>query len=610
MSARAAAAVTSHNRSFREAPPRIRLPRCAGPRGPLSSPPSYPLGAAPVHAQAAVTVENISFKGEAGGVTIPRMVVEGSSASQADIQALFDPKSTATLAARLAQLSARSVTIPSIEVTQTMPEANGATSYKNLVLRDIRGGVAAEATVDQVSTSVKAKAGAKDTPDIEMTTGAVTMKGLDLGLWARFVFDKAQPGETLKVALAEQKVGQTRYKIGNVATVMIAEISSTDLRLKPLRKPIAEIASLAERQAKGGQKPDPQESLGMAADMLGSMTFGEIRMKGLTGDATPPGKPPVRFSLDQMVMAGGGAQSRFQMQGLKAGSGADRFDMAEIAFEGVDLGATLAALQGLAAPNGGMTNFDPASMIPKIGAIRFGGIDIDVPDMKNVGQRVRAKLGLFETRMANHVGPIPADVAVTIDRFQLDIPADTKEKGLQDILAMGYKALDLSAKYDQSWNEATKTLSIKELSLRSGGMAAVTAKAEIGNVPREVFTLDKAVASVAALGAAARSLQISVVNDSLFQNLIAKTARESRRKPEDVRAELAAGATMMVPMLLGDHPAARPIGAALGRFVADPKNVRIEVKAQGEGLGATDFLAVSNPMELLKKVDITATANQ
>jgi hypothetical protein len=577
---------------------------------PLSAPPSLPFGTAQVLAQAAVTIENISFKGDAGSVTIPRMVVEGSSASQADIQALFDPKSTATLAARLAQLSARSVTIPSIDVTQTMPQASGMTSYKNLVLRDIRGGVAAEATIEQVSTSVKAKADAKDTPNIDMTTGAVTMKGIDLGLFARFVFDKAQPGETLKVAVAEQKVGQTRYKIGNAATVTIAEISSTDLRLKPLKTPMAEIKALAERQAQGGQKPDPQASLGMAADILGSMSFGEIRMKGLTGDATPPNKPAVRFSLDQMVMAGGAGQSRFQMQGFKAGSGADRFDMAEVAVEGVDLGATLAALQGLASQDGGMSNFDPATMIPKIGAVRFGGLDIDVPDMKNVGQRVRAKLGLFETRMANHVGPIPADVAVTLDRLQMDIPANTQEKGLQDILAMGYKALDLSAKYDQTWNESAKTLTIREMSLRSGGMATMTAKAEIGNVPREIFTLDKAVSSVAALGAAARSLQVSLVNDSLFEKLIAKTARDSRRKAEDVRAELAAGATMMVPMLLGDHPAARPIGAALGKFVAEPKNLRIEVKAKGEGLGATDFLAVSNPMDLLKKVDITATANQ
>ena len=206
---------------------------------PLSPPPSLPFGAARALAQAAVTVENIGFKGEAGGVTIPKIVVEGSSASQADIEALFDPTSTATLGARLARLSARSVTIPSIEVTQIMPQADGVTTYSNLILRDIRGGVAAEASIEQIATSAKAKADAKDAPGIEMTTGGVTMKGIDLGLWARFVFDKAQPGDTLQVAMAEQKVGRPRYKIGAVATVTIAEMSSTDLKLKPLRTPIA-----------------------------------------------------------------------------------------------------------------------------------------------------------------------------------------------------------------------------------------------------------------------------------------------------------------------------------------------------------------------------------
>ncbi len=73
------------------------------------------------------------------------------------------------------------------------------------------------------------------------------------------------------------------------------------------------------------------------------------------------------------------------MQGLKAGSGADRFDMAEVAVEGLDLSATLTALQGLATQSGGMTNVDPAAIIPKVGAVRFAGIDIDVPDTKTSG---------------------------------------------------------------------------------------------------------------------------------------------------------------------------------------------------------------------------------
>jgi hypothetical protein len=77
-----------------------------------------------------------------------------------------------------------------------------------------------------------------------------------------------------------------------------------------------------------------------------------------------------------------------------------------------------------------------------------------------------------------------------------------------------------------------------------------------------------------------------------------------------VRAELAAGATLVVPMMLGDHPAAKTLGTVLGKFVAEPKNLKINAVAKGAGIGATDFLAVSNPMEILKKVDITASANE
>jgi hypothetical protein len=142
-------------------------------------------------------------------------------------------------------------------------------------------------------------------------------------------------------------------------------------------------------------------------------------------------------------------------------------------------------------------------------------------------------------------------------------------------------------------------------------MFSATAKAEIGNVMRDLFTTDKAKAAVAALAVAAKSIDVSLTNSSLFERLIAQQAKEQRRKPEDVRAELAAGASLMVPMMLGDHPAARVLGPILGRFVADPKNLKVTVTARDPaGVGATDFIAAANPMDVLKKVDIKAAANE
>ncbi|MGL4243536.1 MAG: hypothetical protein ACRCTI_20675, partial [Beijerinckiaceae bacterium] len=131
-----------------------------------------------------------------------------------------------------------------------------------------------------------------------------------------------------------------------------------------------------------------------------------------------------------------------------------------------------------------------------------------------------------------------------------------------------------------------------------------------GNVTRELFNTDKAVAAVAALGVLARNVDVHIVNSGLFQKLIEKQARDSRRKVEDVRAEFAAGATLMAPMFMGDHPAAKVIGQVLGKFIADPKNLKVTVTAKEGGLGATDFMAAGNPMDLLKTVDIKAAANE
>lgn len=579
---------------------------------PMTGPVLLPVGTGTAQAQSATVLENLSFKGDFGSVAIPRISIEGSTASKADIEALFDGKALNTLAQRLSQISARSISIPMIEIIQVLPEATSVTIYKDLILRDVRNGVVGEAVAPLVTAVAKPKAQAKAFPGFDMSMAGMTMKGIDLPLMFRFAFDKAQPGEALKVAMAEQTVGKTTYKIADVATVTFSEISLKDFKLKPLTTPLMDIVAQSEKLKNDKSKDGEKFALSMLTDILGAVSFGNMELKGMAGEAAQPGKPPVKFSLDRISGAGGAdVPGRFTMQGFKVLNGKDTVNFGEITIEGVSLGAMMGALQTMAAsavPD--MAKIDPATFIPKVDLIRMAGIDIDVPDTKDPKERIRARLGLFETRMGNHVGTIPANVAMTFDRLQMDIPANTKEKGLQDILAMGYKALDISARYDQSWDQAAKVMKVNELSLRSAGMFATKLTAEIANVPKEIFTLDKAIAAVAALGVSAKSVNLSVTNDSLFEKLIAKQARETRRKPEDVRAELAAGATLAVPMMMGDHPAAKVLGTALGKFVAEPKNLKINLTAKGAGLGATDFLAVANPMDLLKKVDITASVNE
>jgi hypothetical protein len=578
---------------------------------PLSGPHFLSRNSGIAWAQSAVVLENLSFKGEFGSVSIPKITVEGSTASKAEIEALFDAKTVNTLGQRLSSFSARSVTIPAIELTQLLPNATSITTYKDLVMRDIRNGVIAETFTPLMTGTAKPKVPNKDFPVTDITMAGMTMKGLDLPLLFRFMYDKAQPGETLKMATAEQTIGKTTYKIGDAGSFSINEISLKDFKAKPMSIPFMEFISRAEAMGKEKSKENDRLALTMMTDFFNSMSFGNMELKGMVGEAMQPGKPPIKFSLDRISGAGGvDVAGRFTMQGLKVLNGKDTVNFGEVSVDGVSMASMIGALQKIAASaDPTMADVDPTAFIPKIDLIRMSGIDIDVPDTKDPKERIRAKLGLFETKMANHVGAIPANIAMVFEKLQMDIPPNTKEKGLQDILAMGYKSLDLSARYNQTWDQATKVMKLNELSVRSIGMFATKLTAEIANVPKEIFTPDKAIAAVAALGVSAKTVNLTVTNESLFEKLIAKQARETKRKPEDVRAEIAAGATLVVPMMLGDHPAAKTLGSVLGKFVAEPKNLKINVTAKGAGIGATDFLAVANPMDILKKVDITASAN-
>jgi hypothetical protein len=576
-------------------------------------PSSLPFGASPAVAQAALTVENLAVKSDKVELRIPKMTLEGSTATKADIEAIFGAKSLQDLRQNLTKLSARSIAIPLMELVQDTPEAKVTTQYRDTVMRDIRGGAIAEWVTGTMLSKGEGKPGKKGFPGLDLDAKDMVLKAADLPLMLRFMIDKAAPGEGLSMMVAEQSLGRTVYKIGDAASFTIDHILMKDFKARPLKKPMIEL--MADLEAKGGGKSKADETAGLlaAVDMFSAMSVGLMEMRGMKGEVPGAnGKPPAKFGIERMSGAGGGdVNGRFAMHGLSVDSPDGKVKFGEFSIDGLDMSNLWKAFAaGAAKPDFNPSDIDPAEAIPKLGLFRIAGIDIDVPDPKQARERIKARLGLFETKMANHIGPIPADMTIAIDKLQMDIPANTSEKGLKDILALGYKAIDVSAKYDQAWDAAKKTLNLKEFSLRSVGMFNAKATAEIGNVTQEVFTLDKAKAAVAALAVAARSVQLNVVNEGLVEKLIAQQAKDQRRKPEDVRAEFAAGAALMMPMFMGDHPGAKVIGAALGKFLADPKNVQVKVTAKGDGVGAMDFLAAGNPLDVLKKVDIAAEANR
>jgi hypothetical protein len=72
---------------------------------------------------------------------------------------------------------------------------------------------------------------------------------------------------------------------------------------------------------------------------------------------------------------------------------------------------------------------------------------------------------------------------------------------------------------------------------------------------------------------------------------------------------LVAGAAVGIPAMMGNSPASKAIGNAVAKFLADPKTLRISARSR-DGLGASDLMMLSDPLALLDKVEISASANE
>ena len=112
------------------------------------------------------------------------------------------------------------------------------------------------------------------------------------------------------------------------------------------------------------------------------------------------------------------------------------------------------------------------------------------------------------------------------------------------------------------------------------------------------------------LSATAKALDLTIQNTGLFERFLAAQAKALSLKPEELRQEYVAASQFGVPAMLGNSPAARAIGAAIGQFVTKPGTLTMTARAKNAaGLGFVDFGLAHTPGAVLDKLDVNARAD-
>jgi hypothetical protein len=244
--------------------------------------------------------------------------------------------------------------------------------------------------------------------------------------------------------------------------------------------------------------------------------------------------------------------------------------------------------------------------------MRLSGLEFDVPNERAKGpkpENIRFAVKDIEVTADRPVNGIPTNLRLAVDNVTFEVPSNASEEGLKDLAALGYRNVDLSWATAASWNEPGSELVVREVSVRGAEMGAFTLRGVLGNVGRDVFNPDSALALVALVGATAKSVDVTVENRGLFERVIAREARRTKGTADKLRREYGMAAAIGVPTILGNSASAKAIGQAMARFIAKPGRLSLTARTKdGGGLGVADLALLDQPAAILDRLEVTATA--
>ncbi|MFC5418503.1 hypothetical protein ACFPOB_02890 [Bosea eneae] len=533
---------------------------------------------------------------------------------------------------RLGKLNASEISAPTLVMEQTFGPQKQVTTYRNIKFSDIREGRIGRGESSDGTIKVEGAATGPMNGEIKRTSFEV----LDLMQIARIFGEKAKPGETAPLQPIIGKIDQDGYvlDLGEQGKITAGKASLRGFKARVASEPMGElltrIAELSDESEKAAHnlnsKEDPAVSdardrklLVAMAEIFDAVDYGSGEIRDIVMSLKTPPKPgakaePVDMRFSRIAFGEDAPEkSGVSIEGLQFEGGGAKGVVGLIGYSGFSLEGVIREVKAVAASAVDIKALDFRRFIPKLGTVKMSGVQMTVPQEgkrgRPAGPPMQVGLGNFELKTGEQLNGIPTDMTLSLDQITFPIVESADNPAAKDLLAMGYRTLDLSAKLSLAWQEASKEFAIRTLSLGGVGMAKLDATGTLGNIGKEIFTGDLALAQVALLGATAKTVELKLQNLGLAEKLIENEAKKSKRNVEDVRREYGMMASLGLAAILGPSDGAKTLANAVARFVAKPGTLTVKATAKTPtGLGLADVIALGEPTEIFEKIDVDATA--
>lgn len=561
---------------------------------------------APAETSATATTSEVS-------VDIPAIDAVDSNVDEATLRAIFSGNLVDNADA-LAGLSATSITIPEITLA-TSTTIEGETSeatvtFSDLVLSDITDGVAASVSVAGMSVD----AGDNGSAEFGTLSASSFNIGGVLGIYGLVDGGGQTELETIYTDFSFE--GGT-FEAPEISCTM-GSMTAAEFKARPLKYSFAEIMALAESLEAQEDDPSPEvigNALRMYVDMFTAFQTSPAEFGGFDCSGLDDEGRDITFSIAGMSMGGmsPGIYPAISMDGLDITvEGDGSIQVGNMTFKQMDLSAPIAAIQGApAAIDEAWFVANARALIPAFAGFSFSDVSVDVPDPEADGERIKASIGAFDLSLGSYLNGIPTDVLTTASNILVDLPADSDDEQVQQLIDLGVTSIDAGFTIDASWNEADNTIAIDDISVTGANLATIKLAGTIANATEALFGIDEEDAMAAAMGVAISQLKLDITDAGLSDIILARVSADQGSDPATMRPVFAGLAEGTIVGMLAGAAEAQKVGAALNTFISGKaKYLTIEMTAkQPPGLGLMDFMAAeSDPTSLIGKVTIDASA--
>jgi hypothetical protein len=248
----------------------------------------------------------------------------------------------------------------------------------------------------------------------------------------------------------------------------------------------------------------------------------------------------------------------------------------------------------------------------KLRLFTWSDFSISMPDEKLPASAPGGNMYRFAIKsvraVTDYAGDIPTKATANFSGLSFDAPASSTIG--QSLAAFGYKRIELGLNFAGAYNPSARSFALTDYSLSGVDAGALAFAGAFADIDAATFTGDNETRQAALLRGKIANLDLRYVDSGLFERALVFYAASVGKDVLSVRKEWSMMIVGMLPILMGGDPAALKLSEALSTFVNQPKSLAISLKPKGGPIAMGDLAKLADPMALLARIEIMATANR